>query len=182
MASWANARTRQTNFNSLRFFRCCRPCLKLVALRQRQRQFKKRPFLVCLPALLLAVVAVPTIATIFKLEEKAPRDEAIQITAVGKQWWWEFEYAADQPKFGIDRKIVTSTMMHVPVGAKITLRERSDNVIHSFWVPQLSGKIDNMPGHENHLWFTPTEVTDRGRAAIAEFETHRPDWMPRVTA
>ena len=46
-----------------------------------------------LPALLLAVVAVPTIATIFKLEEKAPRDEAIQITAVGKQWWWEFEYA-----------------------------------------------------------------------------------------
>jgi len=77
-----------------------------------------------LPALLLAVIAVPTIATIFKLAEKAPRDEAIQITAVGKQWWWEFQYASNQPKFGIDRKIVTSTMMHVPVGAKITLREQ----------------------------------------------------------
>ena len=122
-----------------------------------------------LPALLLAVIAVPTIATIFKLAEKAPRDEAIQITAVGKQWWWEFQYASNQPKFGIDRKIVTSTMMHVPVGAKITLREQSDNVIHSFWVPELSGKRDVMPGRTNLLSFQASSKPGTFRGACAEY-------------
>lgn len=122
-----------------------------------------------LPVLLLAAVAVPTVSLIFKLADTPPRDEALQITVVGKQWWWEFQYRANQPNFGVDKKVVTSTMLHVPVGAKFTMHEVSDNVIHSFWVPELSGKRDVIPGRTNTLTITASEKPGTYRGACAEY-------------
>jgi cytochrome c oxidase subunit 2 len=104
-----------------------------------------------LPALLLAIVAVPTVATIFDLAEN-PGPQALQVTVEGKQWWWQFAYP--------DAKVVTADEMVIPTGRDVFLKltacdgtgaAKTCNVIHSFWVPELSGKKDVVPGHENTL-------------------------------
>ncbi len=99
------------------------------------------------PALILAVVAVPTIATIFDLAKKPTGPNVLQVTVSGKQWWWQFELPK-QPM--VDKKVVTSTELHIPINTKVYLSEVSDNVIHSFWVPELNGKKDVVPGRTNH--------------------------------
>ena len=106
------------------------------------------------PALILAVVAVPTVATIFDLAEKPTGPDVLKVDVNGKQWWWEFEL----PKQAmVDKKVVTSTELHIPVGTRVYLAQRSDNVIHSFWVPELAGKKDVVPGHTNHNWIEADE-------------------------
>ena len=67
------------------------------------------------PALILLVIAVPTVSTIFDLAEK-PKDP-IEITVIGKQWWWEFEY----PKSDGGKAVVTANEMHIPTGRDVFL-------------------------------------------------------------
>jgi cytochrome c oxidase subunit 2 len=99
------------------------------------------------PALILAVVAVPTIATIFDLAKEPKGPEVLQIKVQGEQWWWQFQV----PKQAMNTKnVVTSTELHIPVNTKVYLSQTSENVIHSFWVPELNGKKDVMPGRVNH--------------------------------
>ena len=104
-----------------------------------------------LPALLLAIVAVPTVATIFDLAQN-PGPSALQVTVEGKQWWWQFSYP--------DAKVVTADEMVIPTGRDVfvhltacdgTGAAKVCNVIHSFWVPELSGKRDVIPGQQNTL-------------------------------
>ncbi|MBJ7380979.1 MAG: cytochrome c oxidase subunit II [Acidimicrobiia bacterium] len=151
-----------------------------IAIRFRDNEGKRNPKQIhgnsvleigwtILPAIILAVIAVPTVATIFELSKTPPKAETLQITVVAKQWWWEFQYPKGQEKFGIDTPVVTSTMMHAPVGAKITVREQSDNVLHSFWVPELSGKRDVVPGRTNVLSFSASDKPGVYRGACAEF-------------
>lgn len=99
------------------------------------------------PALILAVMAVPTVATVFDLAEK-PKDP-INITVTAKQWWWQYEYT--------DEGFVTANEMHIPVGKPVYLTLKSDNVIHSFWVPNLAGKMDVVQGREHHLTIEASE-------------------------
>ena len=94
-----------------------------------------------IPALLLAGIAVPTVASIFKLS-RIP-DNALPITVTAHQWWWEVEY----PELGV----VTSNEIHIPVGRPIYLELTSKDVIHSFWVPTLAGKQDMIPGRTENL-------------------------------
>ena len=108
-----------------------------------------------LPALILAIVAVPTIGTIFDLAED-PGPQALQVNVVGKQWWWEFHYP--------DAQVVTANELYIPTGRDVNvhLSACSDtipgcNVIHSFWVPELAGKKDVMPGHDNRLTLNADE-------------------------
>lgn len=93
------------------------------------------------PAVVLAVVAVPTIRTIYELAER-PTD-ALRVRVVAHQWWWEFEY----PDLGI----VTANELHIPTGRQILVELESADVIHSFGVPRLAGKQDNVPGRTNFL-------------------------------
>jgi len=98
------------------------------------------------PALILAAVAIPTVATIFKTQAPAsPR--ALQVRVIGHQWWWEFQY----PHEGF----VTANELHVPLRRMVSLTLESADVIHSFWVPAIGGKRDVVPSRINHLWFTP---------------------------
>lgn len=97
------------------------------------------------PALILVAIAIPTIQTIFVVDNP-PEEETLIIEVVGKQWWWEFRY----PEEGI----VTANEAHIPVGRTVDFRLRTDDVIHSFWVPRLGGKRDMIPGRENQIWFT----------------------------
>lgn len=102
-----------------------------------------------IPAAILFFIAIPTVRGIFLVHGPPPGDP-LEITVVGHQWWWEFQY----PELGI----VTANEMHVPVGRTANLTLASADVIHSFWVPRIGGKRDLNPGTENRLWFTPTET------------------------
>lgn len=118
-----------------------------------------------IPAVILAVIAVPTVSLIFQLNEPAEKS-ALRVDVIGKQWWWQFDY----PAAGGGTKVVTANELHVPVGREIALDLKACdpslgtppdggcNVIHSFWVPELNGKRDVVPGRVNKLTFTAKET------------------------
>lgn len=103
-----------------------------------------------IPAVILALIAVPTIRGIFVTAE-IPSD-AVRIEVLGHQWWWEFRYP--------DQKVVTANEMHVPSGKKIALFMSTADVLHSFWMPQLASKRDVFPRRATTLWFTAPEPGD----------------------
>ena len=78
-----------------------------------------------------------------------PETTSMQINVVGHQWWWEFEY----PEQGF----TTGNELHIPVGEPVKVELTSNNVIHSFWVPQLNGKMDLIPGRTNVTWIQADE-------------------------
>jgi cytochrome c oxidase subunit 2 len=101
------------------------------------------------PAIILALVAVPTVLTIWKTQTRPPGD-LLKVKVVGHQWWWEFQY----PDLGI----TTASELHVPVGKTVWVDIETADVIHSFWFPSVAGKRDAIPGHTNHIWFTPDSL------------------------
>ena len=108
-----------------------------------------------LPIVVLSVVAVQTVRVSNAL---APTTASVRVEVDGELWWWRVNYPDDG--------VVTANEIHVPRGAQVELTLRSSNVIHSFWVPQLAGKTDLVPGVTNHLSFTPTSTgTFRGQCA-----------------
>jgi cytochrome c oxidase subunit 2 len=109
-----------------------------------------------LPALLLAGVAVPTVGTIFDLAEAPPGSMVVKVT--GHQWWWEIEY----PGLGV----VTANEAHIPTGEQVIFELTSDDVIHSWWVPRLAGKMDLVPGRTNTMNLAADQPgTYRGQCA-----------------
>jgi len=129
-----------------------------------------------LPAVILAGVAVPTIATIWDLAAK-PTGDILEVNVLGHQWWWEFDYP--------DQQILTANELHIPTGKPVYLTlcavgfgygapvpseggppapsacqgppdqpppaAIGASVIHSFWVPELAGTQDVVPNQTNHL-------------------------------
>jgi cytochrome c oxidase subunit 2 len=104
-----------------------------------------------IPALLIGVIAVPTVRTIFSTQAEAPAG-ALTVDVLGYQWWWEFRYPMPNGD-----TVVTANEIHVPVGRPVELRITSRDVLHSFWVPQMGGKRDLIPGRINRIVFTPLE-------------------------
>lgn len=106
-----------------------------------------------IPIILLIILAIPTVMHTFALADHVEDEDAILVKVTGHMFWWEFEY----PELGI----VTSQDLMIPVGKKINVELTSNDVIHSFWVPNLFGKIDANPGYEaktgkqnvNKFWF-----------------------------
>jgi cytochrome c oxidase subunit 2 len=94
------------------------------------------------PALLLAGIAVPTVAEIFSLATR-PAGNVLDITVTGHQWWWEINYPRE--------RVITANEIHIPVGRPVDVAITSKDVIHSFWVPKLAGKQDLEPGRTNHM-------------------------------
>ncbi|MFZ5478409.1 MAG: cytochrome c oxidase subunit II [Myxococcota bacterium] len=101
------------------------------------------------PVFILLHIAIPTVAAIFDSQGEA-EEGALRVNAVGKQWWFAFEY----PEEGV----VTANELHVPLGREVEIRLQSDNVIHAFWVPQLAAKRDMIPGRVNRLKFKAEKV------------------------
>jgi cytochrome c oxidase subunit 2 len=77
-----------------------------------------------------------------------PRRPDLTLDVTGHQWWWEVRYDGASP----DETFLTANEIHIPVGAKVLVRLHGGDVIHSFWVPQLSGKTDTIPGQTNLAW------------------------------
>jgi len=107
---------------------------------------------IVISASILAVIAVPTLGTIFDLAETSDCKMTINVT--GQQWWWEFAYPVQE---GITQPIVTSGDIVFPAGECVLLRITSRDVIHSFWVPKLNGKKDAVPGRVHTLRFQADE-------------------------
>jgi len=110
------------------------------------------------PAVILTMVAIPTVLTIYETQTDPPAD-ATQVTVIGHQWWWEFQYP--------DEKIVTASDMVVPVGKPVVMQIKTADVLHSFWFPAMGGKRDAVGGRTNSMWFTP-EVTGEFPGQCAE--------------
>src|SRR5205823_8251192 len=100
-----------------------------------------------------------TIQTIFRSQSGFPKD-ALKVEVIGHQWWWEFRY----PELGV----VTASELHVPLRRSVVVDIQSADVIHSFWFPAIGGKRDAIPGHTNHIWFTPN-LTGTFPGQCAEF-------------
>jgi len=105
-----------------------------------------------IPAIVLALVAVPTLQTLFDLTRPAEGD-VLRVEVVGHQWWWEFRYPDILDAEG--RPLTTANELHLPAGKTAELHMTSRDVIHSFWVPSLSGKRDAVPGRDTFLKITP---------------------------
>lgn len=99
-----------------------------------------------IPAVILVLIAIPTVRTIFKTQAKAVPD-ALQVQVIGHQWWWEFKY----PQLGI----TTANELYLPNGRTVNFELKTIDVLHSFWIPQLGGKRDLITNRSNYLWFTP---------------------------
>jgi cytochrome c oxidase subunit II len=107
-----------------------------------------------IPILIVFVLTMATARVVVAIQTKSAPKNALQVTVIGHQWWWEFRY----PDLGI----VTANELHVPVSTALKpavtfLKLQSADVAHSFWVPQLSGKTDLIPNRTNSMWIDPRQ-------------------------
>lgn len=109
------------------------------------------------PIVVLSVVATATVGTTRALETESG---VIHIQVDAEQFWWRLIYPDDH--------VVSANEIHIPVGRPVEVTLTSDNVIHSFWVPQLQGKKDTIPGQPNRLTFT-AQAAGEYRGQCAEF-------------
>lgn len=91
--------------------------------------------------------AIWMLATLSAVAGPAARP-ALTMQVIGHSWWWEVRYLDQDPS----RNFVTANEIHVPVGRPVRIELRTDDVIHSFWVPALTGKTDLIPGQTNVTW------------------------------
>ena len=108
------------------------------------------------PAIILAIIGIPTVKTIFLTQAKAVPN-ALQVEVIGHQWWWEFRYPqyTQQSPTGRTDTLVTANDLYLPIGRTVNFTLRTVDVLHSFWIPQLGGKRDLITNRTNYLWFTP---------------------------
>jgi cytochrome c oxidase subunit 2 len=106
---------------------------------------------------LLVVIAIPTLRGIWFTHD-VPEEEkgnAMEVVATGYQWWFKFAYPSEMVKLpnGGESPLVTGNELVIPAGVPIRVLLRTVDVIHSFWVPKLAGKVDMIPNRPNFIWF-----------------------------
>lgn len=98
-----------------------------------------------IPAIVLVVIAVPTLQVLAELEDRPETDEnALEVSVIAHQFYFEFRY--DEQGIG------TTNELHIPADRKVDLTMTSNDVIHALWAPRLGGKVDSVPGRLNHMW------------------------------
>jgi cytochrome c oxidase subunit II len=105
-----------------------------------------------IPILIVLVLFLTTARILFAIQDQKMPPSALDVDAVGHQFWWEFRYS----KLGF----TAANELHVPLSTEqapaiTSLKLLSADVVHSFWVPALFGKIDMFPNQVNHMWFNP---------------------------
>jgi cytochrome c oxidase subunit 2 len=105
-----------------------------------------------IPVLIVLVLFAATAHVIHAIQDAPQPPSALEVTVIGHQFWWEYRY----PALGV----VTANELHVPVSDPSRPRPTfltllSADTDHSFWIPQLAGKIDLIPNRVNQLWFDP---------------------------
>lgn len=103
-----------------------------------------------IPALVLVLISVPTLQVIADLSSTPENmGEPLRVDVIGHQFFFEFRY----PELGVR----STNTMYIPEDRPIDINLQSADVIHSFWVPVLAGKTDNIPGRTNHMWLSADE-------------------------
>ena len=105
-----------------------------------------------------------TVASFFtdRSNARSAKRPALALTVTGNQWWWNVQYDTDDPS----KRIRTANEIHLPVGQPVHITLKSSDVIHSFWVPNLAGKQDLIPGRVTDADLLPTKVgVYRGQCA-----------------
>ena len=135
--------------------------LVYAIIRYRRRPDQPRPIQVhgnlpleiawtVIPTILIMGLGIWSVITVFEINDPpASAGDVLEVTVTGHQWWWEFEY----PDAGGGKTITTANELRVPVDTPVRVYLESDDVIHSFWIPRLAGKVDVIPTHTNTLWF-----------------------------
>ncbi len=107
--------------------------------------------------LITVVLVLVTSRTIGEIQNMKMPADALRLRVVGHQWWWEIHY----PELGI----ITANEIHIPISSRDADKAepthivlQSADVIHSFWVPQLAGKVDLVPNKNNEIWLDPYET------------------------
>ena len=113
---------------------------------------------------IVLVVAFVGIAATLRAASRAPSAPALTIDVTGRQWWWEAQYHDSLP----EHVFTTANELHIPVGRPVRVRLRAGDVIHSFWVPELAGKTDLIPGQVNEMWLEASRA-GRFRGQCAEY-------------
>ncbi|MDG4798228.1 cytochrome c oxidase subunit II [Micromonospora sp. WMMD1082] len=116
-----------------------------------RRRWENTPLIwggIVLPSIVLVLVTGVTVDAMRRTDHRAgPGTMVVQV--IGHQWWWEVRYP--------ERDVVTANEVRVPAGRPVRIELTTADVIHSFWVPALAGKVDLIPGRTNTLWIN----TDR---------------------
>ncbi|MEA2723435.1 MAG: cytochrome c oxidase subunit [Gemmatimonadales bacterium] len=116
---------------------------------------------VALPTLVLVPLVIISFQVLAALRPPSGK-EVLEVVVTGWQWWWDIQYLGESPQ---DR-FRTANEIHIPVGRPVRIQLRSDDVIHSFWVPSLQGKLDLVPGQVNTTWIqADTAGVYRGECA-----------------
>jgi cytochrome c oxidase subunit 2 len=117
--------------------------------------------------LALVIIAIPTLKNIWytydvpgadsreKFDAMVKSGEVYEVNATGYQWWFKFEYPTEQATVNGTTKtpLVAANELVVPAGKPVRVNLRTVDVIHSFWIPKLAGKVDMIPNRANFLWF-----------------------------
>ncbi len=108
-----------------------------------------------IPILIVVVLSLATARVITSIQNAPQPGNAIEVTVVGHQFWWEYRYPSP--------KVVTANELHIPVSdpahpTPTYLTLLSADTDHSFWVPRLAGKTDLIPNHPNSMWMDPSET------------------------
>lgn len=103
-----------------------------------------------IPILLVIALFIMTVQTVKAVAAPASLQSDLNVRVVGHRWWWEFDYT--------NLGIATANELHIPEGTVVQVQLESVDVIHSFWVPQLAGKTDVVPGQPNTMWLTSDQL------------------------
>src|ERR1700685_4255823 len=108
-----------------------------------------------IPVLIVVVLFLAAARVIASIQNAAHPSNAIEVTVIGHQFWWEYRYPS--------LKVVTANELHIPVSdpahpTPTFLTLLSADTDHSFWVPRLGGKTDLIPNHPNSMWMDPRET------------------------
>jgi cytochrome c oxidase subunit 2 len=108
-----------------------------------------------IPVLIVVVLFLATARVVYSIQKAAQPNNALQVVAIGHQFWWEYRYP------GLN--VVSANELHVPVSnpahpTPTFISLLSADTDHSFWVPRLGGKTDLIPNHPNSMWFDPQQT------------------------
>lgn len=102
-----------------------------------------------IPIILVIIMVIPTVIYTFDLADMSEASTSLNVEVTGNQYWWHFEYGEEE--------IATSQDLYIPVGERVYLNMISSDVIHSFWVPTISGKMDVNPENVNTMFIEAYE-------------------------
>ena len=135
----------------------------------------KTGLLLSTPALLATLVW--TMVALAKVSGP-PLNPALTLDVTGHQWWWEVKYHGAAP----EQTFRTANEIHIPVGVPVLVRLHGADVIHSFWVPKLSGKTDTIPGQTNLSWLQARNPAATRASALSTAACSMRTWQFEVVA